>query len=72
MPNEEVDALIEQLRQRIRLRGLSEASVARKLDISRQRLNQWMHGEARPNLEAYLKIKEFLGRPKRGPRILGG
>jgi transcriptional regulator with XRE-family HTH domain len=60
MPHDEIDALVDALRTWIREKDRSEASVAKKLGVSRQRLNLWMHGEARPTAEAYLKIKAFM------------
>jgi transcriptional regulator with XRE-family HTH domain len=60
MPEDEISAVLTQLKAWLVEKKLTEADLARMLGVSRQRLNQWMRGDARPNLQAWLKIKQFL------------
>ena len=60
MPDDEIEALLAELKAWLSEKGLTQADLARMLGVSRQRLNQWMRGDAKPNLQAWLKIKQFL------------
>jgi transcriptional regulator with XRE-family HTH domain len=68
MIDEEVGDLISQLKVWMKDEDRTEAYLAKKLGISKQRLNGWMLGTSRPNLEAFLQIKEFLRKNRVGTK----
>lgn len=62
MIDEEVGDLISQLKVWMKDEDRTEAYLAKKLGISKQRLNGWMLGTSRPNLEASSKSRSFYGK----------
>jgi hypothetical protein len=64
MPEEEIDALIGELKTYLDERDLSKAGVAKMLGISRQRLHNWLQG-AEPDVRGFLKLRAFLKAQKR-------
>jgi DNA-binding XRE family transcriptional regulator len=61
----EIDDLINELKTWAGEKDISQSDIARMLGVTRQRVNDWFIGKAKPNLEAWLKIKEFLRKNRR-------
>jgi transcriptional regulator with XRE-family HTH domain len=58
--SDEIASAINELKAFREANKISQAQLARNLGVSPARLSQWMLGDVKPNLRAWLRIKEFL------------
>ena len=55
--------LVKALRERTKMRG-QKAALARKLGVSRQAVDQWLRGSAKPSAETTLALLNWVGEPR--------
>jgi DNA-binding XRE family transcriptional regulator len=60
MTDEEIQRVIDRLKQLAGEEYGGQAELARKLGVPRQRVNDWLSGKKTPDLKAWLKIQTFL------------
>jgi DNA-binding transcriptional regulator YiaG len=60
MADDEIEKAINELMQWTAENDVRQADLARLLNVSQSRINQWFSGKKKPNLTAWLRIKSFL------------
>jgi predicted XRE-type DNA-binding protein len=61
----EIDDLVNELKTWVSQKDISQSDLARMLGVTRQRVNDWFIGKAKPNLQAWLKINAFLRKQRK-------
>src|ERR1700730_14459440 len=65
MTDDEIQRVINELKEWAGEEYGGQAELARKLGVSRQRVNDWLTGKRTPELNAWLKIQTFLRKKRR-------
>jgi hypothetical protein len=65
MTQDEIQRVIDALKQLVGTEYGDQAELARKLGVPRQRLNDWLTGKRKPGTSAWLKIQAFLKKQRR-------
>ena len=53
-------AYVARLNEALEAKGWTQYRLAQELDVSKQVVNAWCRGKARPKLEAIVRISELL------------
>ena len=59
---DEVQRVIEQLRGMVGPNRGDQSALARKIGVTRHRLNEWLNGKRLPDRDSWIKIQAFFRR----------
>ena len=65
MSDEETKKLLDELRTWVEAEYGRRAEIARELDVSRQRVTDWLSDRYAPTLEQGLRLQAFLKKQRR-------
>jgi hypothetical protein len=63
---EDVEKLIQGLKEHVNVSYESEASIAAEVGVSWDALSGWLRGKSKPTFESLLKVRDFLSRQNQG------
>ena len=66
MSSEDVEKLMQALKEHVNVSYESEASIAAELGVSWDALSGWLRGKTKPTFESLLKLQDFLSRQSQG------
>ena len=66
MSPEDVEKLMQGLKEHVNVSYESEASIAAELGVSWDALSGWLRGKSKPTFESLLKVRDFLSRQNQG------
>jgi transcriptional regulator with XRE-family HTH domain len=68
MPDEDPQAVIDELKRWCDAKYGRQAQLARQFGVSRQLVNDWFSGKAMPRIKLWLELKDFLRKSDRARR----